>query len=67
MDIMNIAVVGVRPAPRLVEGHLSAQDMQAVSDWGRLNEAALVDYWEFRIDPDGFLQRLQKPCPPVPS
>ena len=31
MDITNTAVVGVRPAPRLIEGQLSPPDMQAVS------------------------------------
>lgn len=65
MDITNTAVVGVRPAPRLVKGHLSVQDMQAVSDWVRLNEGALVDYWEFRIDTGEFLQRLQPLAPPI--
>ena len=60
MSISNTAVVGVRPTPRLVSGHLSSADFAAVSDWIRLNETAIVDYWNFQIDTDEFLQRLQQ-------
>jgi hypothetical protein len=56
----NLAVVAVRPAPRLVAGNLSAADLGAVSDWVRLNENALVDYWEYRISAAQFIQRLQR-------
>lgn len=41
-------------------------DMRAVSEWTRLNEAALVDYWDFTIDTDEFLPRLQPLSPPIP-
>jgi hypothetical protein len=40
--------------------------MRAVSEWTRLNEAALVDYWDFTIDTDEFLPRLQPFAPPIP-
>jgi len=60
MSIGNIATVAVRPTPRLIAGQLSAADMQAVSDWIRLNEAALVDYWDGRIYTDELIQRLQR-------
>ena len=66
MSISNLAVVGVAPAPWLVAGQLSPADMQAVSDWIRLNEAAIVDYWYFRIDTDEFLQRMRPLLPPIP-
>ena len=66
MSISNLAVVGVAPAPWLVAGQLSPVDMQAVSDWIRLNEAAIVDYWYFRIDTDEFLQRMRPLSPPIP-
>jgi hypothetical protein len=56
----NLAVVAVRPAPRLVAGNLSPADLRAVSDWIRLNEAALVDYWEYRISTAQFVQRLRR-------
>ena len=46
-------------------GYLSGSDLQAVSDWVMRNEAVLVDYWDFRIDTDELLQRLQPLSPPV--
>ena len=60
MDASNLAVVGVRPTPWLVAGHLSSADLRAVIDWVRLNGAALIAYWDFLIDTDEFLGRLQK-------
>lgn len=60
MSISNTAVVAVRPVPRLITGHLSPSDLAQVSDWIKLNEAAIVDYWNFSIDTDEFLARLQK-------
>ena len=59
----NLATVAVRPAPRLVAGQLSVADLQAVSRWIALNEAALVDYWEYRISTVELVGRLQKLAP----
>jgi hypothetical protein len=56
----NLATVAVRPASRLVTGQLSAANLQLVSQWVALNEAALVDYWEYRISTPEFVRRLQK-------
>lgn len=66
MDPRNLASVAVRPAPRVVAGRLSATDLRAVSDWIRLNEAVLLDYWDGRIYTDELLQRLQRLSPPIP-
>ena len=60
MDPGDLAVVAVRPTPRLVAGHLSPTDRRAVGDWIRLNEAVLIDYWEERIYTDELLRRLQR-------
>ena len=54
------AVVAVRPAPRLVHGTLSPADFAAVSDWIRLNEAAIVDYWDYQLLTDELIRRLQR-------
>jgi hypothetical protein len=62
MTIHDAAVVTVRPSPQDLSGQLPPPDLHAVSAWIRLNEAALVDYWEFRIDTDELLQRL-RPLP----
>jgi hypothetical protein len=56
----NLATVAVRPAPRLVAGQLSADDLHRVSRWIALNEAALVDYWEYRISAVELVGRLRK-------
>lgn len=64
MVIRDAVSVAVRPAARVVAGALSPADRQAVLEWVALNEGALVDYWEFRIDTDEFLQRL-KPLSPA--
>jgi hypothetical protein len=50
MNIANTAVVGLRPAPHLVAGHLSPDDQRAVFEWLSLNAAAIVEYWDGRID-----------------
>jgi hypothetical protein len=60
MSMANTAVVAVRPAPRLIAGRLSSADLQAVSDWLRLNEAALVAHWEGQISGVGLGRRLQR-------
>lgn len=56
----NTAVVGVRPVPHLVENWLRPKDQVLVYQWAALNEAALVDYWEERINSREFLDRLQR-------
>jgi len=59
IDPGNLAVVAVRPVPRLVAGQLSPADLRAVSDWIRLNEAVLVV--ERRWGGGG--RHRRRPCP----
>lgn len=66
MVIGNAVSVALRPAPPVAGGTLSPSDRQAVFQWIALNDQALVDYWEFRIDADEFLQRLKPLSPPIP-
>jgi hypothetical protein len=47
-NIANTAMVGLRPTPHVIAGQLD--DRQAVFEWVSLNIAALVAYWEGRID-----------------
>jgi hypothetical protein len=65
LQYANMATVAVRPAPRLVGGHLSATDLQAISEWIRLNEAALGAYWDSQIDTAELIQRLRPLSPPL--
>jgi len=66
MVIRDAVTVAVRPAPRVIAGTLSPADRQAIFQWIAINEEALVDYWEFEIDTDEFLQRLTPLSPPIP-
>jgi len=59
MSVANTAVVGVRPAPRLIAGQLSPDDELAVFRWISLNASALVAYWEGQIDTVQLGQILQ--------
>jgi len=47
----------IRVIPR---GGLSAAELRAVSDWIRLNEAAITAHWEGRISAIEFGRRLRK-------
>jgi hypothetical protein len=60
MQWNNTASVAVRPQPHLAAGQLAPPDLAVVSDWIRLNETVLVDYWEGRLFTDELLWRLQK-------
>jgi hypothetical protein len=58
------AAVAARPAPRVVEGHLTQPDEQAVFRWVVRNEAALVAYWDGQIGTIELGQRLSPAVPP---
>jgi hypothetical protein len=60
MNIANTAVVGVRPVPQLIAGSLSPDDERAVFERVSLNSAALVAYWEGRIDTIELGQQLKR-------
>ena len=60
MDIGHTAVVGIRPTPRLIEGDLPPADLDLVSRWITLNEAALIDFWNETIDSVELGTRLRK-------
>jgi hypothetical protein len=46
MDPTNIAVVAIRPAPRVMHGPLAQSDFTAIAAWITLNEAALIGFWD---------------------
>jgi hypothetical protein len=62
----NMATVAARPAPRLVAGHLSAADLEAVSGWILPNGATLAAYWDNQIDAAELIQRSRPLSPPMP-
>jgi len=50
MNIASTAVVGVRPTPHIIAGRLSSDDQRVVFEWISLNTAAIIEYWDGRID-----------------
>jgi hypothetical protein len=59
MIIEDTAVVGVRPEPRVIEGPLPTADFKLVSAWIKLNEAALIGYWDGDLSTGEFVRALQ--------
>jgi hypothetical protein len=59
MTIDNTAVVAVRPTPRVLAGRLAPSDRRAVADWIRLNEEAIIAYWDEQLDTGEFIGRLK--------
>jgi 3-methyladenine DNA glycosylase AlkD len=60
MDLSNFAVVGINPAPALIEGSLSTPDLRAVTRWIDRNRDALNDLWDGKIDGIELAARLVK-------
>ena len=60
MDPTNLAVVAIRPTPRVVHGPLAQTDFAPVSAWIALNESALIDYWNGSIGTAEFAARLRR-------
>src|SRR5712691_6921072 len=56
MNIANTAIVGVRPAPRVIVGQLTPADAQAVFQWLALNADTLAEYWNGQIDTARMIQ-----------
>jgi hypothetical protein len=56
----DTVTVALRPIRVIPAGGSSAADLRAVSQWVRLNEAAIVAHWEGRISAIKFGRRLQK-------
>ena len=50
IDVNDMAVVGIRPTPTLIEGSLDNASLKLVQDWIRLNEATLISYWNSELD-----------------
>jgi len=45
MDGTNLAVVAIRPTPRVLHGPLEQNDFAPVAAWIALNEDTLISYW----------------------
>ncbi len=59
-DVGDMAVVAVRPRPRLLHGELSSRDLGAVSRWIELNHQIIMDHWEGRASSALLIRSLQR-------
>ncbi len=60
MDIDTVAVVGIRPEPREITRGLTSSDFEQIARWIKLNETALLEFWDDKIDTGQLLEKLQK-------
>ena len=60
IDADDMAVVGIRPAPALIEGPLDNASLKLVQDWIKLNEATLIGYWNGELDTVEMLEKLKR-------
>lgn len=60
MDGTNLAVVAIRPVPRVVHGPLAQSDFAPVAAWIALNEEALLGYWNGTLSTLEFGARLRR-------
>ena len=63
MDADHVAVVSIRPEPRLLHGDLSGSDFIAVRRWIAANAALLIDYWDGRASTFDLVRGLQPLTP----
>jgi hypothetical protein len=67
MNIANTAIVGVRPTPHVISGHMSSDDQRVVFEWLSLNTAAIVEHRDGRIDTIELGERLKRISSGQPS
>ena len=60
MDVDNVAVVGIRPEPRRLTPGLGDAEFALIARWIRLNEAALLEFWNEAIDTAELIAKLKK-------
>jgi hypothetical protein len=60
MDPTNLAVVAIQPMPRVVHGPLAQSDFAPVAEWIKLNEDALIGYWDGTLGTIEFAARLRR-------
>jgi hypothetical protein len=61
MDLSQAVTVAIRPFPHEAHGQLlNSSDFAKVKNWIELNEPALMEFWEGKIDTAEVLARLIK-------
>lgn len=60
MDPSNLAVVAIRPTPRVVHGPLAPAEFAPVAEWITLNRDALIDFWNGTLGTTEFAASLKR-------
>jgi hypothetical protein len=60
MDPTNLAVVAIRPSPRVVHGPLAQGDFAPVAEWITLNRDALIEFWDGSLSTFELVARLRR-------
>jgi hypothetical protein len=60
MDGTNLAVVAIRPEPRVVHGPLAQSDFAPVAEWITLNKDALISFWDGTLSTSELVARLRR-------
>lgn len=60
MDGTNLAVVAIRPTPRVVHGPLAQNDFTPVAEWITLNKDALIGFWDGTLSTSELVARLRR-------
>lgn len=55
----GMASVAIRPAVRIVEGHMSGSDLELLTRWIELNRDVLVKYWDGEFDTKDALDAIR--------
>ena len=56
----DMAVVGVRPTPTLIDGPLDNASFELVQQWITLNEATIIGYWDSALSTGEMFQALKR-------
>jgi hypothetical protein len=55
----DMATVGVRPTPTLIDGPLDNASLKLVQQWIALNEATIIGYWDGDLSTGEMFQALK--------
>jgi hypothetical protein len=59
-DYEQLAVVSLDDPPQVIEGHLSATDLELVRRYIALNKTAILDHWQEKTDGAELMRALQQ-------
>ena len=58
MTLDNLAIVAIRPEPKVLHGSLDAKDERLVAEWIVKNQTTLIAYWDGEIGTQAMTRAL---------